>query len=322
MLLTRSTAFYREKVAPFSGIAASVNDRRELARPKFDEIQRDQTLTDEEKQSKIKEWQDEISEYVYPFFRDAKRSFALVSFKPEQLLDGISEQDIDLKAGYDKRAEEYQKKQVRLAKIVMKTEGLDEAAKKAKHAKMEEALAKLQEGVAFNELAAQYSEEKEIEDTALQDVKKLVPELSEPLTALQAGELSGIIETPTSLLLVKVLERQDGRSLEEVRDELTSILRKEKSVQLAYEAALDFAGKVSDRWWKDTEEGLTFDGVRVLAEFANETKNVTYELIDKIPRNGMVNPQIGQEPELLKAVFETSEKEHLLVLSKVQSLLT
>ena len=311
LLTEKALAFYQEKVAPFSASVASVNDRRELARPKFDEIQRDQTLSDEEKQSKVKEWQDEISEYVYPFFRDAKRSFALVSFKPELLLEGISEQDIDLQAGYAKRADEYQKKQVRLAKIVMKTEGLDDTAKKAKRAKMEEALAKLQEGDAFNELASQYSEEAEIEETTLQDVKKLAPELAEQMADLQVGELSGIIETPASLLLVKVLERQDGRSLDEVREELTDILRKEKSVQLAYEAALDFAGRASDRWWKDTENGTAFDGVRILAELASETKSASFELIDKIPRTGMVSPEIGQEPELLKAVFETSEKEPL-----------
>lgn len=311
LLTEKAIAFYQEKINPFSKIVTTVNDRRELARPKFDEIQKDQTLNDDEKQSKVKEWQDEISEYVYPFFRDAKRSFALVSFKPEQLLEGVSEQDIDLQAGYAKRVDEYQKKQVRLAKIVMKTEGLDDDAKKAKRGKMEEALAKLHAGAAFNELAAQYSEEKEIEETALQDVKKLASELAAQLTDLQAGELSGIIETPTSLLLVKVLERQDGRSLEEVREELTGILRKEKSVQLAYEAALDFASRVSDRWWKDTETAVEFDGVRILAEFAKEAKGADFSLVDKIPRNGMVSPEVGQEPELLKAVFETSAKEPL-----------
>ncbi len=311
LLTEKAIAFYQEKVAPFAGIVASVNDRRELSRPKFDEIQKDQTLNDEEKQGKIKEWQDEISEYVYPFFHDAKRSFALVSFKPEQLLAGISDQDIDLQAGYAKRVDEYQKKQVRLAKIVMKIDGLKEDAKTEKRAKMQEALAKLQSGAAFIELAGQYSEEKEIEESALQDVKKLSPELTEQVLGLQAGQLSGIIETPSSLLLVKVLERQDGRSLEEVRNELTDILKKEKSVQLAYEGALDFAGRVSDRWWKDTESAVPFDGVRILAEFASETKSASFELIDKIPRNGMVNAEIGQEQELLKAVFETSAKEPL-----------
>lgn len=214
LLTEKAIAFYQEKVAPFAGIVASVNDRRELSRPKFDEIQKDQTLNDEEKQGKIKEWQDEISEYVYPFFHDAKRSFALVSFKPEQLLAGISDQDIDLQAGYAKRVDEYQKKQVRLAKIVMKIDGLKEDAKTEKRGKMQEALAKLQSGAAFIELAGQYSEEKEIEESALQDVKKLSPELTEQVLGLQAGQLSGIIETPTSLLLVKVLERQDGRSLD------------------------------------------------------------------------------------------------------------
>lgn len=311
LLVEKAIAFYQEKVSPFAGIVASVNDRRELARPKFDEIQKDQSLNDEEKQSKVKEWQDEISEYVYPFFRDARRSFALVSFKPEKFLEGISAQDIDLQAGYAKRADEYQKKQVRLAKIVIKTEVLQDDAQKTKRVKMEEALAKLLSGVAFNEVASQYSEETEIEETALQDVKRLSPELAEQVLDLEAGQLSGIIETPTSLLLVKVLERQDGRSLEEVREELTAILRKEKSVQQAYEAALDFAGRVSDRWWKDTENTVVFDGVRILAEFANEAKGGAFELIDKIPRNGMVNQEIGQEPELLKAVFETSAKEPL-----------
>ena len=311
LLTEKALAFYQEKTAPFADIAATVNDRRELARTKFDEIQKDQALSDEEKQSKVKEWQDDITEYVYPFFRDAKRSFALVRFNPNQLLEGIGEQDIDLQAGYAKRTEEYQKKQVRLAKILLKTEGLEETAKKTKRERLEAALKKLQEGGAFNEVAAEYSEEKVIEETELQDIKKLSPELAAQAAELQVGQLSSIIETDSSLMLVKVLQRQDGRSLEEVKGELTEILRKEKSVQLAYEAALEFAGRVSDRWWKDTENAVEFNGVKILAEYASETQSAGYELVDKITHNGRINPEIGSEPALLKAVFETSEKEPL-----------
>ena len=309
LLSEKALAFYKEKIAPFAEIAPTVNERRELTRPALDEIHKDSSLSDEEKQAKIMQVQDEISTYIYPFFRDARRSFALVSFKPESMLAEIADSDLDLQAGYDKRIDEYQKKQLRMAKISMKTEGLDEAAKAAKKERLEEALQKLLQGEDFNTLAAEYSEDEQIEDSELQDLRKLSPEVAEAVKDLQVGQLSAIIEGGQSFMLVKLLERNDGRSLDEVKDELLGILRQERSTQMAFEAALDFAAKLGDRWWQENETEKGFDGAKELAELAKDNKHADFDLIDKVAQNAQINAAIGFEPELGKAVFASTLKE-------------
>ena len=311
LITEKALAFHKEKIAPYAEIAPNVNERRELAGSLVEEIYKDDSLSDEEKQAKITQAQDDITTYVYPFFRDAKRSFALLSFKPEAMLDEVVDSELDLQAGYDKRIDEYQKKQLRMAKITMKIEGLDEAGKEAKKAKIEEVMQKLLQGQEFNALAAEFSEDKQIEDSEMQDFSKLAPEVAKAVKDMQPGQISDIVETAESFMLLKVLERSDGRSLDEVKDELLAILRQERSTQMTFEAALDVAEKLNDRWWEENEKETDFDGAKVLAELAKETKHADFDLIEKVTQNTQINAAIGFEPELSKAVFGCTPKEPL-----------
>lgn len=311
LLAEKALALYKEKAAPYAELATTVNNRNELANPEFEKIHKNSALSDEEKQLLVSEYQEELSDYVYPFFQEAKRSFALVSFKPESFMASITEQDVDMQTGYAKRAEEYQKKEIRLAKIVVKTSELSEQEKDAKKVKLQEALKKIQEGTTFLEIAKEYSEEESHFDTELQDIKRLTSKLAEAVTEMQSGEISDVIETDDSLLIVQVLERRDGRTLEDVYDELLEILRKEKSIQLAYEAALDFATKASDRWWKDTENNLEFEGIKILPQLSEEIAEAEFNFYEQLPASGLYGHELSDERALLQAVFETSLKEPL-----------
>ncbi|NLZ63874.1 MAG: hypothetical protein GX902_08705 [Lentisphaerae bacterium] len=309
LLAERANAFYQEQVASYASLAPTVKDRRELGRPRMTEIQNDQTLSDEEKQTLMASYQEELQEYVFPFFREEKRSFALVSFSPEKFLADIVESELDLEAGYNQRLDEYQKKQIRLAKLVQNTSGLDESGKAAKKAKLTEALEKIAAGTDFAALVQEYSDEQPSGEQPLLDIKNLDADLAAQLTDLEVGQISGIIETANTYQLVKVLERKDGRTLEEVKDELISILRQEKSVQMAFDAALSFAGKISDIWWKESEKDSSFNAQAALANLAQETAKAEFTTIPKVSRNAMVNPQVGRDRELLDAVFNTSPSE-------------
>ncbi|NLF94378.1 MAG: hypothetical protein GX564_10880 [Oligosphaeraceae bacterium] len=309
LLTERAQAFYQEHIASYASLAPTVKDRRELGKPRITEIQNDKTLSDEEKQTLMTSYQEELQEYVFPFFREEKRSFALVSFNPEKFLSDIVDSELDLEAGYKQRLDEYQKKQIRLAKLVQNTTGLDESGKAAKKAKLSAALEKIAAGTDFAALIKDYSDEQPSGEQPLLDLKNLDADLAAQVTDLEAGQVSGIIETADSYQLVKVLERNDGRTLEEVKDELISILRQEKSVQMAFDAALSFAGKISDIWWKESEQDSSFDAQAALAKLAQETAKAEYSTIPKVSRNATVNPQVGRDLELLEAVFNTSRTE-------------
>ncbi|NMA44130.1 MAG: hypothetical protein GX946_12245, partial [Oligosphaeraceae bacterium] len=69
LITEKALAFHKEKIAPYAEIAPNVNERRELAGSLVEEIYKDDSLSDEEKQAKITQAQDDITTYVYPFFR-------------------------------------------------------------------------------------------------------------------------------------------------------------------------------------------------------------------------------------------------------------
>lgn len=86
------------------------------------------------------------------------------------------------------------------------------------HTKAETVLTQAQTGGDFAALAAQYSDDAstkgnggeygiEIEQTN----RDILPQVMQQLFALQPGQVSGIIETPTGLEIVKVLENNNGK---------------------------------------------------------------------------------------------------------------
>lgn len=89
----------------------------------------------------------------------------------------------------------------------------------------EEILLKLKEGTPFAELASLYSqgpESKQGGERPLQEVKELRKELAEAVTNLNAGEISGIIDTGDALWIVQVDEKRPThfKPLAEVRDQI------------------------------------------------------------------------------------------------------
>lgn len=88
-----------------------------------------------------------------------------------------------------------------------------------------EILSKIKEGAAFAEMATIYSQGSEKKDGGLrplQEVSQLRKELAEPVSKLKPGEVSGLVETPEAIWILKLEERVAShfKPINDVRDQI------------------------------------------------------------------------------------------------------
>lgn len=305
----RALLQYAAKVAPYAETATTAKEQFELGRDRMMAIQQNSQLSDDAKQTQAAELQEELREWVMPFFRPARRSFVLATFKIDSYLPGIQEADLDLQAGYDQRAAEYQKKEVRLARISQSIVDLDDAAKVARRARLSEARDRLLAGTTFTDLAKEYSDQPTVEDSALVDVASLDAAVRDAVATLEAGQVSDIIETAEAYLLVNVLEKRNGRTLAQVKDELTTILKQEKAEQLAFDDALSFAQTSTGRWDQASEANKPFDAVKTFTEVSQPAYALAeVSTVEQISRNDTIPAVNAREQALTEAVFNATDK--------------
>ncbi len=157
--------------------------------------------------------------------------------------------DADVQKFYDEHATEYHRpKRVRAAAVAfLAAAGTPERAKKAALAK--KALAGLQAAekdpkaapMAFTKLVAEASEDTATKatggDLGLKTQEELEKATSKELAAaafgLKQGEVSGVVETPTGLYILKATLVQDAvdRTLEQVKPQIVSRLGREKKAK-------------------------------------------------------------------------------------------
>lgn len=108
----------------------------------------------------------------------------------------------------------------------------DERAKN----KIQDLRKKIVAGEDFGKLAEQFSEDAHAKESGLWDwVRRgdVIAEIGDVLFKLKTGEVSDLIETSMGVHLFRVEERQEGRkrSFEEVRDEIFSLLYRQKGAE-------------------------------------------------------------------------------------------
>src|SRR4029450_6553036 len=146
---------------------------------------------------------------------------------------------------YNANAEQYSSpEQVRASHILLKTEGKDDAAVKAK---AEELLKQAKSGADFAELAKKNSEDegsaKNGGDLDYFGKGKMVPEFDQVVFTMQPGQISDLVKTQFGYHIIKLVDKKPAttRTLAEVRQQLLD--------QLAYETAraqaADLAQKVA-----------------------------------------------------------------------------
>ena len=163
----------------------------------------------------------------------------------------------DVERAYNDNLEQYSTpEQVRASHILLRTEGKDDAAVKAK---AEDVLKQAKAGADFGALAKKYSDDeasaKNGGDLDYFARGNMVPEFDQVAFTLQPGQISDVVKTQFGYDIIKVTDKKPGttRTLAEVRPQLTD--------QLSYERAQTQAGDLAASLEKQISKASDLDKV-------------------------------------------------------------
>jgi peptidyl-prolyl cis-trans isomerase D len=163
----------------------------------------------------------------------------------------------DVERAYNNNIEQYTTaEQVRASHILLKTEGKDDAAVKAK---AEELLKQARGGADFADLAKKHSEDegsaKNGGDLDYFQRGKMVAEFDQAAFALQPGQISDLVKTQYGYHIIKVVDKkaETTRTLADVRQQLND--------QLAYERAQAQAADLAQKLEKEISRPADLDRV-------------------------------------------------------------
>jgi peptidyl-prolyl cis-trans isomerase D len=161
----------------------------------------------------------------------------------------ISVPPADVERAYNDNIDQYSTpEQVRASHILLKTEGKDDAAMKAK---AEDILKQARSGADFGELAKKYSEDdsnaKNGGDLDYFTRGKMVPEFDTVAFSLQPGQISDVVKSPFGYHIIKLTDKKAGtrRSLADMRQQLTDQLAFERAQAQAGELAANLEKQIS-----------------------------------------------------------------------------
>ncbi|PYR63611.1 MAG: hypothetical protein DMF91_02970 [Acidobacteria bacterium] len=163
----------------------------------------------------------------------------------------------DVDRAYKNNAEQYTTpEQVRASHILLKTEGKDDAAVKAK---AEEVLKQAKSGADFAELAKKYSEDdsnaKQGGDLDYFARGRMVPEFDQAVFAMEPGQISDLVKTQYGYHIIKLVDKKPSvtRPLADVRAQISD--------QLAYERAQAQAANLAQKLEKEITKPADLDKV-------------------------------------------------------------
>src|SRR5262252_6378075 len=157
--------------------------------------------------------------------------------------------EADIEREYKNNEEQYSTpEQVRASHILLKTEGKDEAAVRAK---AEDLLKQAKGGADFAELAKKYSEDeasaKNGGDLDYFGRGKMVPEFDQAVFAMQPGQISDLVKTQYGYHIIKLVDKKPAttRPLAEVRQQINDQLAYEKAQAQAADMAQAFEKQIT-----------------------------------------------------------------------------
>jgi peptidyl-prolyl cis-trans isomerase D len=163
----------------------------------------------------------------------------------------------DVERSYNNSIEQYTTpEQVRASHILLKTEGKDDAAVKAKAS---DVLKQAKGGADFAELAKKYSEDeasaKNGGDLDYFGKGRMVPEFDQAAFGMQPGQMSDLVKSQYGYHIIKVVDKKAAttRSLADVRQQITD--------QLAYERAQGQAADLAQKLEKQITKPADLDRV-------------------------------------------------------------
>jgi peptidyl-prolyl cis-trans isomerase C len=142
--------------------------------------------------------------------------------------------EADAKKYYDENPTYFvQPEQVRASHILIKTEGMDEAAKAEAKKKIEDILKKARGGEDFAALAKTYTEDPGSKDTGGEYTfpkGKMVPAFETAAFALEPNQISDVVETQFGYHIIKLSEKIPAKtwSFDEVKTRLIADMKRQK----------------------------------------------------------------------------------------------
>jgi peptidyl-prolyl cis-trans isomerase D len=186
-----------------------------------------------------------------------KRKIRYLLIDVEAMRAKIVVPNADIERAYNNNIEQYTTpEQVRASHILLKTEGKDDAAVKAK---AEDLLKQAKAGADFADLAKKHSEDegsaKNGGDLDYFQRGKMVGEFDQAAFAMQPGEISDLVKTQYGYHIIKLVDKKAAttRTLAEVRQQLND--------QLAYERAQAQAADLSQKLENEISRPADLDRV-------------------------------------------------------------
>jgi len=203
----------------------------------------------------------------------------------------------EIERTYNNNLEQYSTpEQVRASHILLKTEGKDDAAVKAK---AEDILKQARAGADFAELAKKYSEDEASQknggDLDYFGRGRMVAEFDQAAFALEPGKISDLVKTQYGYHIIKVVDKKAAttRPLADVRQQIQD--------QLAYERAQAQASDLAQALEKEITKPSDLD--RVAKE-----KGLTVQESGFFARDEPILG-LGQSPEAASRAFEMKQGE-------------
>ena len=186
-----------------------------------------------------------------------KRKIRYLLVDIEALRAKINPSPAEIERTYNNSIEQYTTaEQVRASHILLKTEGKDDAAVKAK---AEDVLKRAKAGADFAELAKKNSEDeasaKQGGDLDYFGKGRMVPEFDQAAFSMEPGTISDLVKTQYGYHIIKLVDKKAAttRTLPEVRQQIAD--------QLAYEKAQAQAGDLAQQLEKEISKPADLDRV-------------------------------------------------------------
>jgi peptidyl-prolyl cis-trans isomerase D len=178
-----------------------------------------------------------------------KRKIRYVLIDVDAMRAKVNVPAADVERAYNNNIEQYTTpEQVRASHILLKTEGKDDAAVKAK---AEEVLKQAKSGADFGELAKKNSEDeasaKNGGDLDYFGRGRMVPEFDQAVFAMQPGEITDLVKTQYGYHIIKLVDKKVAttRTLAEVRQQITDQLAYERAQAQASDLATNMEKQIS-----------------------------------------------------------------------------
>src|SRR5215467_245020 len=178
-----------------------------------------------------------------------KRKIRFLLIDVDALRAKVVVPESDVRRAYEDNIDQYSTpEQIRASHILLKTEGKDDAAVKAK---IEDILKQARAGADFGELAKKYSEDesnaKNGGDLDYFGHGKMVPEFDAVAFTMQPGQISDVVKTQFGYHIIKLTDKKPGttRSFDELRQQLTDQLSYERAQSQAADLAAALEKQIS-----------------------------------------------------------------------------